>query len=152
MSESNAISGHGVSVLKGGVAIPELRNVTLPTLSRDVFEVTRQADLDDVYKVGLRKHSDLILEINLLFNNASHDDLLDAWASGTIDTFDVNFPDGEQWSFDGYVTNVSPEAPVDGAQTARVTIHPSGTISFDPLLETEDGEILTTEDGDPLEA
>lgn len=151
MSESNAISGHGVEVRKGGVAITELRSVDPPSLSRDVHEVTRQSDEDERVKVGLRKYGDLRLEINLLFTDATHLDLIDAWVNATIDDFEIEFPDGVIWSFDGFVVNVAPDSPVDGAQTATVTIRPTGGIAFNPLLVTEDEELLTTEDGETFE-
>lgn len=151
MAESNAISGHGVSVTKGGTAITELRDVNPPELSREVIEVTRQSDTDDRSKVGIRKYGDLVFQINLLFTDPTHQDLIESWVSGTVDEFEIVFPDGVVWSFDGYVINVSPDAPVDGVQRATVTVRQTGGIAFYPLLTTEDGETLTTEDDDPLE-
>jgi hypothetical protein len=151
MSESNAISGHGVSVVKGGTPITELRDVNPPALSREIFEVTRQSDTDERSKVGIRKYGDLVIQINLLFTDATHQDLMDAWVNGVIDDFEIVYPDGIVWSFEGYVINIAPDAPVDGAQMATVTIRQSGGIAFNPLLTTEDGETLTTEDGDALE-
>jgi hypothetical protein len=151
MSESNAISGHGVAVLKGGVPITELRDVVPPTLTREVIEVTRQSDTDERNKVGIRQYGDLRLEINLLLTDPTHLDLIDAWVNATIDDFEIQYPDGTVWAFDGFVINVAPESPVDGVQSAAVVIRPTGGIAFNPLLETEDEELLTTEDGETFE-
>ena len=65
----------------------------------------------------------------LPFDEATHDatdGLLDAWATGSKDKYDIEFPDGALWVFSGFVTNIAPTQPVDGAQEASISIRPSG--------------------------
>jgi hypothetical protein len=60
---------------------------------------------------------------------ATHDastGLLDAWAQGSKDLYEIDFPDGAVWLFSGFVTGIAPTNPVDGAQEATITIRPSG--------------------------
>jgi len=58
--------------------------------------------------------------------------LLTAWADGTKDLYEIEFPDGAVWLFSGFVTNVAATAPVDGALEASVSIRPSGGQIFTP--------------------
>ena len=68
-------------------------------------------------------------------DEATHDaigGLLDAWAEGTKDEYDIEYPDGAVWNFFGFVTNIAPSQPVDGAQTAAISIRPSGGQTITP--------------------
>lgn len=151
MTESNAISAHGTLVYKNGVLVPELRDVIPPALSRDSFETTRMADTDDVYKVGIKKYGDLQFELNLLYTNVVHLNIISDWVNGTEDSWEIAFPDSTSWTFTGLVTSVAPDAPVDGVQKATVRVRVSGGISFFALRVTEAGEQRVLESGEDRE-
>lgn len=135
-AESNGISAHGTIIKRNGTPIAELRDITPPPLSRNPIETTTHNSDDDSYVVGIRRKGELQFMVNWLpFDEATHDasdGLLEAWASGSKDKYDIEFPDGATWMFSGFVTNIAPKAPVDGAQEASISIRPSGGQIFLP--------------------
>lgn len=135
-AESNGISAHGTIIRRNGTDIAELLDITPPPLTRKPIETTTHNSDDDSYVVGVRRKGELQFMLNWLpSGEATHDastGLLEAWASGSKDRYDILFPDGAQWIFSGFVTNIAPKAPVDGAQQANVSIRPSGGQVFLP--------------------
>lgn len=135
--ESNAISAHGTIIKRNGTAIAELRDITPPPLSRKPIETTMHNSDDDSYVVGIRRKGELQFVLGFLpSGEASHDaqtGLLAAWASGSKDFYELEYPDGARWAFSGFVTNVAPKAPVDGGLEANVSIRPSGGQIFDAV-------------------
>lgn len=128
--ESNAISAHGTIIKRNGTAIAELRDITPPPLTRNPIETTMHNSDDDSYVVGIRRKGELQFTLGFL---PSGDDthnhvagLIKAWADGSKDLYEIEFPDDASWLFSGFVTNVSPTAPVDGGLEATVSIRPSG--------------------------
>lgn len=132
----NAISAQGTILHRNGVAIAELRDVTPPPLSRNPIETTNHNNLDDSYVVGIRRKGELQFELGFLpSGEATHNNvagLMKAWSDGTNDLYRLGFPDGANWYFSGFVSNISPSAPVDDGLTASVSIRPSGGHIFTP--------------------
>jgi len=135
-AESNGISAHGTIIKRNGTPISELKDITPMPLSRKPIETTTHNSDDDSYVVGIRRKGELQFQVNWLpFDDATHDattGLLDAWATGSKDLYEVDFPDGAVWLFSGFVSNIAPKAPVDGAQEASISIRPSGGQIFTP--------------------
>jgi hypothetical protein len=135
-TESNGISAHGTIVKRNGTAIAELKDITPPALTRKPIDTTTQNSDDDSYVVGIRRKGELQFMINFLpSGEATHDatsGLLDAWATGSKDLYEIDFPDGAVWAFSGFVTNIAPKQPVDGVQEASVSIRPSGGQVMNP--------------------
>lgn len=129
-AESNGISAHGTIIKRNNTAIAELKDITPPPLSRNPIETSTHNSDDDSYVVGIRRKGELQFQMNFLpSGEATHDantGLLDAWATGSKDKYEILFPDGAIWMFSGFVTNIAPTQPVDGAQEASVSIRPSG--------------------------
>jgi len=135
-AESNGISAHGTIIRRNGTDIAELRDITPPPLTRNPIETTTHNSDDDSYVVGIRRKGELQFMLNFLpSGEATHNalgGLLTAWADGTKDLYEIEFPDGAVWLFSGFVTNVAATAPVDGALEASVSIRPSGGQIFTP--------------------
>jgi hypothetical protein len=135
-AESNGISAHGTIVKRNGTAIAELKDITPPALTRKPIDTSTQNSDDDSYVVGIRRKGELQFMLNFLpSGEATHDattGLLDAWASGSKDRYDLLFPDGATWIFSGFVVNIAPKQPTDGVQEASVSIRPSGGQVFLP--------------------
>jgi hypothetical protein len=135
-AESNGISAHGTIVKRNHTAIAELKDITPPALTRKPIDTSTQNSDDDSYVVGIRRKGELQFMLNFLpSGEATHDattGLLDAWASGSKDRYDLLFPDGAQWIFSGFVVNIAPKQPTDGVQEASVSIRPSGGQVFLP--------------------
>jgi len=129
-AESNGISAHGTIINRNGDPIGELRDITPPPLTRNPIETTTHNSDDDSYVVGIRRKGELQFDVNFLpSGDATHnsvDGLLQAWASGSKDEYEIEFPDGATWLFSGFVTNIAATAPVDGALSASISIRPSG--------------------------
>jgi hypothetical protein len=144
---SNAVSAHGTLVYRNGVLIPELTDVRPPELSRETVETTRLGDDDDVHKTSIRSTSRLVFTINLLFDDAQHIALLDAWETTVVDDWEVRFADGAVWAFQGWVCAFGPASPVDGIQSAEVQACVTDGLIFGDNLAQEDGDALLLEDG-----
>lgn len=129
-TESNGISAHGTIIKRNHTAIAELKDITPPPLTRKPIDTTTHNSDDDSYVVGIRRKGELGFMVNWLpFDEATHDattGLLDAWATGSKDLYQILFPDGAVWMFSGFVVNIAPKQPVDGAQEANISIRPSG--------------------------
>jgi hypothetical protein len=129
-AESNGISAHGTIIKRNGTPIAELKDITPPALTRKPIDTTTHNSDDDSYVVGIRRKGELQFMINFLpSGEATHDasdGLLDAWAQGSKDLYEIDFPDGAVWAFSGFVTNIAAKQPVDGVQEASISIRPSG--------------------------
>jgi hypothetical protein len=129
-TESNGISAHGTIIKRNGTAIAELKDITPPPLTRKPIDTTTHNSDDDSYVVGIRRKGELTFMVNWLpSGEATHGattGLLEAWAVGSKDLYEIDFPDGASWLFSGFVTNIAPKQPVDGAQEANISIRPSG--------------------------
>jgi hypothetical protein len=113
--------------------IAELSDITPPPLSRNPIETTTHNDPEEQFVVGIRRKGELGFSIFWIPTNATHDHLsglIHSWRNGYRDVWRITFPDGAQWLFSGYVSNVGPAAPVDDALTADITIRPTGLMSF----------------------
>ena len=109
--------------------IAELRDTTPPALTRNPIETTTHNESDDAYIVGIRRHGDLTFNLNFLPNNATHDHLTGLqkkWYDGSRDIWRITYPGGKRWLFSGFVTQISPSAPVDDRLSADVTVRPTG--------------------------
>ena len=135
-SDSNGISAHGTIIKRNGTAIAEVKDITPPALSRKSIETTTQNEDDDSYVPGIRRKSEMTFMVNFLPSaEATHgttSGLMDAWATGSKDLYEVDFPDGAVWSFSGYCVGIAPKAPVDGGFEAQVTIRPTGSQHMTP--------------------
>jgi hypothetical protein len=136
MSVSNAISAHGTVIKRNGTAIAELRDITLPPLTRKPIETTMHNSDDDSYVVGIRRKGELSFALGFLPSGEdSHNavaGLMEAWEDGSQDLYEIDFPDGATWIFSGFVSNIAAKAPVDGGLEAQVSIRPSGGQTLSP--------------------
>lgn len=134
----DAMSAHGTIISRrpaaGGsfTAVGELRDITGPELMRNAIETSSHNDGDATFVVGIRRKGELSFEIGFNQSLTSHDGLRDSWQAGDRDTWLIDFVDGTDWVFSGYVTNLGPAMPVDDGFTASVTIQPTGGHIFTP--------------------
>lgn len=129
-AESNGRSAHGTLISRNGTDIGELKDITPPPLTRNTIETSTQNSSDDSYVVGIRRKGELSFTVNFLpSGDATHGaltGLVNAWHTGSKDLYLLTFVDGATWQFSGFVTNVAPTLPVDGAMEATINIRPSG--------------------------
>lgn len=139
MSE-NALSAQGTLIARAPVATPstfttigELRDITPPPLTRNPIETTAHNDVEEHFVVGIRRKGEMTFQIGYVPDLGTHDHLTGltkAWIDGSRDIYKITYPDGTEWMFSGFVTNIGPSAPVDDGLVADVTIRPTGTMTF----------------------
>jgi hypothetical protein len=136
---SDAISAHGTVISRQPNAtgvytdIAEVGDLTPPSMGRNSSEVSTHNDDIDSYISGILRRGEVTFPINLVFDNPTHDHLTGLYHSlinHQKDGWKITWPDGTEMIFIGWITNIAPHAPVDGAQTADITIRPSGPMTF----------------------
>jgi hypothetical protein len=137
---NDAISAQGTVVARAPAATPttftaigNLHNITPPSLTRNPIETTSHNDPEDSYVVGIKRRGEISFNLGFVPSGASHgtaSGLMKSWDTGTKDGWRITFPDGATWTFSGYLTNISPSAPVDEELTADISIQPTGVHLF----------------------
>jgi hypothetical protein len=136
---ANAISAQGTLIARepaaggGFTTIGELRDITPPPLMRNPIETTAHNDTEEHFVVGIRRKGEMTFQVGYLPSLGSHDHLTGltkSWLDGARDRWRVTFPDGTQWTFFGFVTNIGPSAPVDDGLVADITIRPTDDMVF----------------------
>jgi hypothetical protein len=129
MADSIGIFAQGTIIKRNGTAIAELKDITPPSLTRNPLETTMHNSQDDSYVVGIRRRGELQFTVNFLpqdeATHAASAGLIKAWVDGSKDLYEIDFTDGAIWYFSGFVTAVSPSAPVDGVLEAQISIRPT---------------------------
>ena len=125
--------------------IGEVKDVTLPALTRDVIDTTTHSDeVDSAIPGGILHLGELEFEVcwnpddgdNTTFSDdlreasRSHQRLQDSAVDGTIDGFRVQHPGGRTTVFSGFVTSVSEEAPVNDLSMVSVSVKPINAIQY----------------------
>jgi hypothetical protein len=123
MGVSNAISAQGTIIKLNGTEVAELRDITPPQLTRKVIDTTSHNADYDTAVVGIKRRSELQFEIG--FVHDIHESILNAYDAGSLDLWQILYPDGATWSFSGYVTLIGPKQPVDNGQTANINVRPT---------------------------
>jgi len=135
-----AKSGHGALVAwqpsgSGAfVTIAELRDLTTPGLSRNEFDSTTQNVDIDTYVLGVLRREALAFSMNFIESGEpTHDHVTGiqkAIISNMMTGWRYSFPNGLQWIMSGQVQAIKMTDPVDGLQSADVTIRMSGVMSI----------------------
>jgi hypothetical protein len=131
---SNAVSSQGTIIKRNGVAIAEMKDISGPAPSRKPLETTNHNDLDDSFVMGIRRHGEIVAQINFLPSGEASQDastgLLNAWETKSKDGYEVDFPDGAFWLWSGYVQEIAPDMKVDGVLEAKVTFRTTGAVAL----------------------
>lgn len=139
----NAISAHGTLVARQPNATPgafttvaELGDITPPSMGRNNIETTTQNNDIDAYIQGVLRRGELTFPVNFLpsTTGVGGTDHLTGLYKSLIDKakdgWRITFPDGTVWILSGGISNIQPEAPVDGALRATITVRPTGLMSI----------------------
>ena len=135
-----AKSGHGALIAwqpsgSGAfVTIAELRDLTTPGLSRNEFDATTQNVDIDTYVLGVLRRAALQFTMNFIESGEPTHDHITGIQRAIIDNmmtgWRYSFPNGLTWLLSGQVQNIKITDPVDGLQSADVTIRMSGVMSI----------------------
>lgn len=137
---AQAKSGHGALIAwqpsgSGAfVTIAELRDLTTPGLSRNEFDATTQNVDIDTYVLGVLRREALAFSMNFIESGEpTHDHVTGiqhAIITNMVTGWRYSFPNGLQWIMSGQVQAIKMTDPVDGLQSADVTIRMSGVMSI----------------------
>ena len=112
--------------------IAYIKSIGGPSLSLDVEDVTTHDSAEaweEVVATVLRTGEislDIVYDPNAATHSAVAGGLLDYYENGKLAYFDLEFVDTYHWRFPAYVTGYEPDAPVDGALTASVSLKITG--------------------------
>lgn len=139
-----AISAHGTLVARAKAATPtvwetiaELGDITPPELSRNEFEALTQNINIDAYVLGALRRGLLTIPLNFLNMDTTYDHLTGLYKAiidNSIDGYKVTYPDAVAWVMSGQVKSIAPKAPVDGKQSADVSIRVSGVMTIGGII------------------
>ena len=136
MPDYPAISSHGTLISRAAASTPtnyviigELGDLTMPGLTRNEFDATPQNRDIDSYVAGVLRREPLQFPVFFRWDNPTHDEvsgLHQALIDNETCGWKLTAPDGGEMIFSGFVKGIVPTNPVDGIQTAQVTVRPSG--------------------------
>lgn len=138
----DSISAHGTllsfEAAGGGgfVEVGELGDTTDPGTMRNEFDVTtHNLDIDNWIMGVLRRDP---LTVTVFWNGGvagtQHSAMRSAQIANDFVGFMVDFPDGDNWVGSGFVRQITRNQPVDGPQSAQVTIRLSGPFFLNGVL------------------
>lgn len=129
---SSAIAGTGAVLKRGVTAIAEVLNITGPSLTRDLIDVTHLGSSGGYreYVGGYREGGELTFTINFIFTG--YNNLKTDFDSDSSGSYSVILPDAGNTtlSFSGYVTSMPLSIEPDNAVTADITIKITGEVSL----------------------
>ena len=139
----SGIHSHGTVIAKqtdGAGPFIEIGNIgdfSPPSLQRNEFDVTTHNNDIDQYILGVLRRGSITFPINFIPDDATHDHLTglyDSIITHEVTGWQITFSEGTIWIFSGGVSNIVPNAPVDGALRADVTIRPTGPMQIEALV------------------
>lgn len=126
---SSATSGKGTLLKREGTTIAEVRSISGPSMSAETIDVT---NMDSggwrEFITSLKDGGEVSFDCNFLPAAATHVALMQDFVDSVISEYSLVWTDSgtSTWTFDGLVTSFQPNAAIDDALTASVTIKMSG--------------------------
>jgi len=117
--------------------IGEIGDITMPGFTRNEFETTSHNQDIDSYVLGVLRREPVTFPVFFNRNDPTHDaatGLQHAIITNSFDGYRITAPDGQVIVFSGGVQAMTQTAPVDGVQTANVTIRPSGAFLLNGVV------------------
>lgn len=144
---SEPLNSHGTLVARQPASTPgvfttiaELGDLDLPELMRNEFSADSQdRNIDEWVIGGILRRSPLVLPLNFIPSNATHDHLTGLYKAiidKTLDGYRITFPTGTVWIASGQLTSLKPGAPADGKLTLNATIRFKGAMKIDAVTIT----------------
>lgn len=119
--------------------IAQVRDINGPNMSRDTVEVSSRDSTGQAkeYLAGMLENGEVTIDIVYDPDTQTHSassagGLATLLTAGTLNNFRVSFADttATTATFAGLVTSFQPTMPLNGAQTASVTLKISGQITW----------------------
>ena len=136
---SNAISSLGALLKIGNgasveifTAIPELRNISGPTMSAETIDVSHLGSTSGYrdYIAGFKEAGEITGEVN--WTQAGYASLLTHFVSSALKNFELHFSDATVYEFSGRVTALPMTAQTGDAVRFNLTIKITGEFTEQP--------------------
>jgi predicted secreted protein len=119
-------SAFATTLTVGGVAVAKLTSVTGPSLSRETIDTSNHDSADYIsYVSGLSDPGEVSIE-GMFDSSAGQDDLIEHFELQTTPSFVITYGTLATFTFTGFLTAFSANAPYDGALTFSATIKVTG--------------------------
>ena len=144
-------AGDGATPTEVFTLIPEIRQITGPSMSAEQIDVTSH-DTPGGFRdkiQGLKDWGTLTCEMLWVPNNVQHLQLFNDYVAGTIRHYTLTVPDADETTlnFSGFVGNNPTSIPFDGALTKSVEIiivgSPAPNYTSTAVLRREQAERAT---------
>jgi hypothetical protein len=127
---SNAVTTTGIHVLREGVIVGEVTEVTPGAMSRNKIDTTTHNDGSESHVLGILRQTDPAMKINYVGTDATHVNILADIAGNIKHSWLIQFPSGVHRSGQAYVQQFGFDpAPVDGKQGASITLTWAGPVT-----------------------
>jgi hypothetical protein len=130
---------NGTTFSIGGDLVGELTGISLPDRSRDEVETTAHGDTDRTYVAGLRDGGSVTLEGRLAMGagnvgQTAIEANYAAASSAATEAMVITLPDNAgisatTFTFNGFVTSINGDLPMDDVGSFSVTIKVSGAVT-----------------------
>jgi hypothetical protein len=116
------------------VTLAEVTEITFPEFARDSVEFTHMSSPDRYreFKPGLIDPGEVGIVYNLIPGEADDDVVADHIATGTVDEWEIEFPNGAKFAFKAFATAHSRATPIDDRMTGSATFKVSGKPTLTP--------------------
>lgn len=108
--------------------LAEVTSVTPPNLQRDTIDATHMLSTERYreFIAGLRDGGECSIEMNFVPGGSAMTFLLADFASNSAVPYKIVFPNSQAWTFDAFVTDIGPEAPLDDKMVNSITFKITG--------------------------
>lgn len=109
-------------------SVGRVRDVTPPELSRDAVQSTDMESLErwHEYIGGMKDGGETSFLMTFDPGSAELTAFMTDLNTNTAGYYKIVFPDASEWGFAALLTNVAPEAPIEGLMAATFTFKVSG--------------------------
>ncbi len=134
-----AAIGHGADFKRDAGGSPsvfstvgEVLDISGPSLSRDVVETTHMGSTEKWREFigGLKDGGEVSFEINFDPTDSAISNLLTDLNTDTTNDYQVEWPDGSQWTFSAFLRTFDIQAPMDDRMTANCSFKLNGKPYF----------------------
>jgi len=108
--------------------LAEVTSITPPNITRDTIDATHMLSTERYREFisGLRDGGECSIELNFVPGGTAMTALLLDLADDTDVPYKIIFPNSSVWTFNAFLTALSPEAPLDDKMTATATFKING--------------------------
>lgn len=121
-----ASTGYGITVTFASGFLAEITGTTPNEITRESIDTTHTTTADGAMTFipsDLIDYGELSVELNF---DEGQTPPIDSAPESVV----INFPSGTTWTFTGFLTSYSAEAPIDDRMTATATIKATGKITI----------------------